>query len=943
MVLVGAMLCEIAAAQSSAANATVTANVIDPQNAVIAGGNVALRNNDSSVSRTCVTNMQGLCTFAAVAPGLYTLEVQAQGFAPRKIPRVTVAIGSAVSLRVTLQVGAKTQEVTVTGRGATVEGNTATPAVNKSEVPVGNYMAGLTVTYLPSRDRDLSQLAQLAAGTAVNADAFGVVIAGQRATATQAAVDGADFNDPLVGGPRGSRDGTLFLPQTTVREFQVVRAGAGAEVGGTNAGFINIATKEGANKLRGEFFYLIRPPALTGEDAFGHGLESLQNQLGGSIGGPIQRNRSFFYFGAEQDFIHVPYQTAFAPQPPGTVIPARLANLQVASTQKSSPTALFGRLDFILNTGNTLNLALNLNRIHSEAVDSGSTRTLASPTHSNDWTGKSFWLRGSMSTVFGQNVNQLSAQWARDSRDLRPLDSLPEIFVDGFGVLGGNGLTPERTISERRQISDDIDLSRGRALLRFGAQFSYDPVRQQREAYLNGRFDFSALADFLNGNIRRFRQTFVNNDAVFQGAVRQVGFYARSNMKFSKTVSLTAGVRWDGQWNPQPSRPNPLLAQTSHIPSDPAQWQPRAGLAWNPRSSTVVRVSSGLYDAPTPATIFQRVFSDNGLNTTIVDSLFDPFLLALAGSSSLHSLGAIPAGVTVPAAEAVGINPGFRNPRSFQLSATIEQELKKTITVSAGYLRNSTWNLQQQLDRNLFPPSIQKDGLPVFSTTRPLPGVGRLLINESGGHSSYDALLATVTMQLPRRSQLTANYTLSRTWDDVAGFGPFAPDLTLNPFDPGREGAYSVLDARHNFNVNAVMNFFWGLKVNPVLVTRSGLPYTPVTGFDTNNDANDWNDRPLIVGKVAPRDIFRQPALFNLDLRLVKDFSLKGEGHHLDLFMDVFNLTGAANRSFGPYAISLFGLPSSPFFSAGQPLFAPDATRFGSARQVQFTARLVAF
>src|SRR6185312_5567384 len=131
------------------------------------------------------------------------------------------------------------------------------------------------------------------------------------------------------------------------------------------------------------------PPALTGEDAFGHGLESLQNQFGGSIGGPIQRNRSFFYFGAEQDFIHVPYQTEFAPQPPGTAIPAALTNLQRESEQKSSPTALFGRMDFILNTANTLNLALNLNRIHSEAVDSDSTRTLASPSHSNDWTGNS--------------------------------------------------------------------------------------------------------------------------------------------------------------------------------------------------------------------------------------------------------------------------------------------------------------------------------------------------------------------------------------------------------------------------------------------------------------------------------------------------------------------------------------------------------------------------
>jgi hypothetical protein len=121
------------------------------------------------------------------------------------------------------------------------------------------------------------------------------------------------------------------------------------------------------------------------------------------------------------------------------------------------------------------------------------------------------------------------------------------------------------------------------------------------------------------------------------------------------------------------------------------------------------------------------------------------------------------------------------------------------------------------------------------------------------------------------------------------------------------------------------------------------MPYTPILGFDTQNDGTDLNDRAVLNGKLAARNSLRQPAFFNLDVRLVKDITLPGEGHHLDLFMDIFNITGAANRNFGPYGVSLYGNPSSPVFSAGQPLFAPDATRFGSARQIQFTARLVAF
>ena len=117
-----------------------------------------------------------------------------------------------MTLTIPSQLSGNKEEITVHGSGPTMEGNTVVPAVNKTEPRVGNYMVGLTVTYLPSLSRDLTQVA---ACSSIHADAFGVVIAGQRATAAHAAEDGANFNDPLLDGPRGSRDGRLFLPQTT--------------------------------------------------------------------------------------------------------------------------------------------------------------------------------------------------------------------------------------------------------------------------------------------------------------------------------------------------------------------------------------------------------------------------------------------------------------------------------------------------------------------------------------------------------------------------------------------------------------------------------------------------------------------------------------------------------------------------------------------------------
>lgn len=201
----------------------------------------------------------------------------------------------------------------------------------------------------------------------------------------------------------------------------------------------------------------------------------------------------------------------------------------------------------------------------------------------------------------------------------------------------------------------------------------------------------------------------------------------------------------------------------------------------------------------------------------------------------------------------------------------------------------------------------------------------------------------TVGFQLPHRSQLNANYTLARSRDNDSNLGPFTISSPLDPLNLATNAAYSSFDVRNSFNLSGVTNLPYGFKINPILLWHSGTPYNPIVGFDSQNDGNDYNDRAIINGLVAPRNVLRQPTFFDLDLRFVKDITLKGEGHHLDLFMDIFNITGASNRNSGAESVSLFGTPSAPIYSAGQALFAPDTNHFGSTRQVQFTARITAF
>ena len=931
-------------AQSASARGTITGTVTDPQGNAIAGAQVTLRNTDFTSTRTVLTSDEGGFSAAMLTPGAYTVEVKATGFSLKKPARVTLNVGSSMQIQIRMGVAAVSHDVTVTAHGPTVEGNTLPPAINKEAPEVSNTLAGLTVTYLPNGDRDFSQFGQLAAGSQPSPNSSGVVVDGQRPNSMAVAVDGADFTDPLQGGARGAQDGSFFFPQTVVREFQIVHAGATAQVGGTTAGFLNIATKEGSNKYRGEAFYIGRPSALTSSDTFGHSLDNTQNEFGGSIGGPIQRNRSFFYVGMEQDYLNIPYWTEFQQQAPGVTVPSSLTALQQQVVGKSDPTALFARSDFLLNSTNTLNVEFDFNHIHATNVDDTSTRSTATADNSALLGGDSYWVRGNLTTVIGTRyVNQFLAQWAQDQRSLTPNSNAPEMVINGFGVLGGNGLANYSYTSNINRVNNDLAITRGGAILHVGGGFAYNPAQQRHEANLNGRFDFDSLADFLANQPRRFQQTFFVGDGLYDGSVRDFSLYADAKLPLGKKLTLTAGLRWDAQWNPQPNHPNTLIPSTTYIPNDVNQWQPRLGLAWNPAQNTVVRASAGIYDAPTPATYFQRVFTDNGLNTVVADSYYDPQVLALASTPLPHSFTAPPPGLLTPAALVVGIAPDFRNPRSFQAAASVEQQFNPKISVSAGYVHNSTWDLQQLLNLNLNPPTYDAAGMPIFPAARPDPSVGQLLTNESSAHSSYDGLLLTANLQLPKRSQIMANYTLARAIDNNSNLGPFSLVSTLNPFNPSADGSYSAFDVRNSFNLSAITNLPLGFKFNPILIARSGLPYTPVIGFDTQLDGNDWNDRAIVGGKVVARNGARQPWFFDLDIRFVKDFKLPGEGRHLDLFMDVFNLTGNGNRNFGPEAISVFGSPAAPVYTAGQALYAPDTNHIGSARQVQFTVRVTAF
>ena len=956
-------------AQSESGSSAIEGSVRDANGASIGGASINVRNVDTGLSRNATSGSNGDFNVPVLPVGHYTVKVEAKGFGPAERTDVTLRVGEAATVDFTLKPADVNEIVTVT---------TDPEGLDREENATSSTIPSRSVQDLPARGRNFSEYVLLTPAVMQESDRQGLVVAGQRSINSNVAVDGADFNDSLQGNQRGGNEAVFFFPQTAIREFQVVRSGATAEVGRTNAGFVNAVTKSGTNTVHGEGFFFNRNHALTSPDAFGNKLHNKQNQFGGSIGGPFKRDRAFFFFGIEQNFLQIPFLVRFLPPPSGIAVPANLKALEGEQHTTNNPTALFGRIDLNLSKSNTVNLQYTYSRLRGANFNFDNNTTIVSAAAENNYRriSSSNGFKASLVSIINPKVvNEARSQIATDNRLEDPNTHGPQSTISDFGTLGGDTARPRLFNARRVEFADNLTVNSGAHHLRFGFDTNINRASQQRESNTQARWDFETrvnggalvadgLQNYLAVRPRRYRQTFPVarlEDLIYRGTQKELAFFANDRIAISRTVTLTAGLRWEGQWNPVPPKPNPAIPETALIPNDLNMWQPRLGLAWdvNGKSKTIVRLSAGIYDARTPANLFQRVFTDNGLTTVQIDisepsacrNSTDPNRAGclLRGPNAVitypNVFTAVPANAALIAKPRVfGFDPTFRNPRSFQASGTIERELASDLVLTVGYIHNSTWALQRRRDRNLFAPTINAQGTPIFPATRPNTTINQLEINESTAHSTYDGMTLSLVKRFMRHSQFTANYTLARSRDDDSNERNFSREVALNPFDFSIENTASKQDIRHTLSLNGLVDLGHGFTASGIVITRSAVPFTAVIGSDQQNDLNDDNDRAIINGVVSGRNSFRQPYFFNLDLRLLKGFHF-GESRRLDLSVEAFNLTRNGNKNFANDAISIYGvplangLPSVP--TAGQPLFAPSSARFGGPRQVQLGCRFV--
>src|SRR5438445_7208051 len=278
--------------QSKITAGTVQGDVLDEKGGSVAGATVVARNLDTNFTQTETTNTDGHFAFLSLAPGRYTLTISKQGFANLLQQNVNLTVGQTVNIPVTMKVSSVVQEITVSD----------VPLLETTKPESASTINELTVSSTPVVGRKFEDLLTLTPGVSIvqGPDGDEININGQRGIFNNVSLDGGDYNNGFFGEQEGGQRAAIDITLEAVKEFQIVASGANAEFGRTSGGVVNVITKSGTNEIHGSAFEYFRTESLSANTSDGKPLQDFRrNQFGGSMGGPIYRDKLFWFGNGE--------------------------------------------------------------------------------------------------------------------------------------------------------------------------------------------------------------------------------------------------------------------------------------------------------------------------------------------------------------------------------------------------------------------------------------------------------------------------------------------------------------------------------------------------------------------------------------------------------------------------------------------------------------------
>jgi hypothetical protein len=929
-------------AQARLTGADLQGTVTDATGGVLPGATVTVANLETGLVRTAVADERGRYRVPALPPGTYRVSAVMDGFVTTTREGLVLVLGQLAEVDFSLTVSAGGEDVTVTDVG---------PTVDPRNTAVSTVVGAQQIESLPINGRNFISFSVITPGVTTDrtpqtgaAGTSGLSFGGQRARSNNIMVDGLDNNDIVVGAVRAT------FSQEAIREFQVLTNSYSAEFGKAAGGVVNIVTKSGTNDVHGNAFFYYRDEALNARDhfekldVFGNSVRRdkapfSQNQWGATLGGPLRKDRTFFFLSFERadtkanNFVNIDPAAASVLERAG--FPVELGNVPV----DFEATEVLAKVDHQWSPNHSLALRANFSDTTNENIEPWGglvARSRGAVQLRKDWS-----VSAAQTDILSRNwVNEARIQFARQDQEVNALDPTcsgpcdrddeggPTLEVTGVALVGRQRFTPQPRVNDRLQVTETLSFFGGRHALKAGFDYNYIDFKEQAlPLHFGGRYIFSslpAIPGVLPAPITAIQAVALGLPAAYvQGygqsatsyGYQDLSLFVQDEWRLSPKLTIKPGVRYQRQFWPEVGYTVSDLGGASFsygFPSDGDNVAPRLAVAWDPAGDgrTSVHAAWGLFYDNHITGIVGITRGINGRDG--VRTLVQTFPNTLAAwRAPGHKL---PEPAAAYPSLVIAIDPGLKTPWSQQAALGVDRALGEELSLAANFVWVRGKHQLGSIDYNPI--------LPVLGPGRRPNDVGgragtssTVLQYTSFGESWYRGLTVSLSKRFSRNYQVLASYTLSKAEDLTTDFQSIFPqdmgrgrnpnDRTGLPvgFDPLAEKGPASHDQRHRFVLSGLYRFPHDFQVSTIVTAASGRPYTALAGADLNGDGNGGGtpfDRarrdPADPGSSVGRNAETMAGQLNVDLRLSKRFSL-GKGAAIEAIAEAFNLFDRTNFS----------------------------------------------
>lgn len=749
------------AAAQDASTGALRGTVSDATGGRLPDATVVLVNDATGFRYSIASDSEGRFAFELLPPGDYTARATAHGMSPQETPKLHVEVGGDSQIDFKLEVAGSKETVTVSG---------APPVVDTQPTAVSSLIDERAIGELPLDGRRFTDLALLTPGvtqdprgltSGSNGDlAFG----GIRGYQSSYLVDGADNNNAFFAQATGRYRAPYQFSNEVVQEFRVSSNTYGAELGRAGGAVVNVVTKSGSNQLHGSDFYFLRDSTFGATHPF---LDfkpyNQQQQFGMTLGGPLRRNRVFFFAGIDQHIFHETSVVRFlngssqvVPQPgdpplypgdyeesdKGIVFAAagRLNALAGNHPAQMLGNAGFLKLDTALSSRHSLSARLSTSRywgMNNVFLDPGSPlTTFAMSDNGQEQVATESGSLSLTSALSWRVMSHLRAQFSRDleqslTNSTEPLSRINSIF-DGFGQ---SSILPRMTREHRLHLTETLSVESGRnswkfggdALLtwiynffpsEFGGEYIFDPIKVNPFTFepMEAGLELTPLRAFAHDVPKYYTQNF--GTAVSHPDSNEYAAFVQDTIRVTHHLALSLGARYDLQtYTTKRLVTNPLWPGSGKVPFNPYNFAPRVGLAYSVGEARplVVRAGYGWFYTRIPQIYNSSIATENGYssfnlfldNSNYYDhQVFPQYPNALVNCPLMAASCALPGNLAQFAQASISaFDANFKTPKVEQASLSLEREVTHRLAIGVSYMYVHGIDLIRALDENLPAPT----------------------------------------------------------------------------------------------------------------------------------------------------------------------------------------------------------------------------------------------